>query len=35
MAEAKILIVYASRTGNTEKLAQAIAEGARSAAESV
>ncbi len=31
MAEPKILIVYASRTGNTEKLAQAIAEGARSA----
>src|SRR3972149_11413920 len=31
MVEAKILIVYASRTGNTEKLAQAIAEGARSA----
>ena len=30
MAETKILIVYASRTGNTEKLAQAIAEGARS-----
>lgn len=31
MVEVKILIVYASRTGNTEKLAQAIAEGARSA----
>ncbi|MCL7412062.1 MAG: flavodoxin domain-containing protein [ANME-2 cluster archaeon] len=31
MAEPKILIVYASRTGNTEKLAQAVAEGARSA----
>ncbi|NJD75911.1 MAG: flavodoxin [Candidatus Methanoperedens sp.] len=31
MAEPKILIVYASRTGNTEKLAQAIAEGAKSA----
>ncbi|MBE0521325.1 MAG: flavodoxin domain-containing protein [Candidatus Methanoperedenaceae archaeon] len=31
MVEPKILIVYASRTGNTEKLAQAIAEGARSA----
>ncbi len=30
MAELKILIVYASRTGNTEKLAQAIAEGAGS-----
>ncbi len=33
MAEPKILIVYASRTGNTEKLAQAIADGARSAGE--
>ncbi|MDD5615712.1 MAG: flavodoxin domain-containing protein [Candidatus Methanoperedens sp.] len=31
MTEPKILIVYASRTGNTEKLAQAIADGARSA----
>ncbi len=31
MIEPKILIVYASRTGNTEKLAQAIAEGVRSA----
>ncbi len=31
MAGPKILIVYASRTGNTEKLAQAIAEGARNA----
>ena len=31
MAEPKILIVYALRTGNTEKLAQAIAEGARGA----
>ncbi len=31
MVEPKILIVYASRTGNTEKLAQAVAEGARSA----
>ncbi|MDP2753064.1 MAG: flavodoxin domain-containing protein [Nitrospirota bacterium] len=30
MVEPKILIVYASRTGNTEKLAQAIAEGAMS-----
>ncbi len=28
-SEKKILIAYASRTGNTEKLAQAIAEGAR------
>lgn len=31
MAEPKILIVYASRAGNTEKLAQAIAEEAGSA----
>ncbi len=31
MVEPKILICYASRTGNTEKLAQAIAEGAKSA----
>jgi len=29
MAKPKILIMYASRTGNTEKLAQAIAEGAK------
>ncbi|VVB84405.1 NAD(P)H dehydrogenase (quinone) [uncultured archaeon] len=29
MTEPKILIVYASRTGNTEKLAQAIAEGVK------
>ncbi len=28
-SEKKILIAYASRTGNTEKLAQAIAEGVR------
>ncbi|SNQ60297.1 flavodoxin family protein [Candidatus Methanoperedens nitratireducens] len=31
MTEPKILIIYASRTGNTEKLANAIAEGAKSA----
>jgi len=29
LAEPKIVIVYASRSGNTEKLAQAIAEGAK------
>lgn len=31
MTEPKILIIYASRTGNTEKLAQTVAEGARTA----